>query len=351
MNYMKTVLNFIGFLLLFTLIFAVLQPILIHKDDSGISFRQFYNEPADSLDVLIVGSSNIRTSVLPAVLWEDAGIASYNLSSNGMNAPAQYYLLKDALRFQSPEVVIIEGAYLFKEVNFDTNSDEGRFRQTLDNMPWSRVKLESVMDIISNSDEQTFISYVFPLLRYHNRHSFDERDFDRSYKKQRNLNMGAWESVDTLVQEQSEVYPYYETGFISETYDDYLVRIIDLCKEQDIAVILLDTPTCNEQSLTLEQRITMQEFADEHRVTYINLNDSELFWHTGLNFSTDFYDIDHINISGGRKVSAYLAHYLSDTFCPVDRRNTSYDPHWDDVVDFHYSRYEELLDGIDNNGW
>lgn len=340
---MKKTLYVVSFILAFILIFAVLQPVFIHKDDSGVSIRQFYNEPEDSLDVLIVGKSNVRTSVLPPVLWEEAGITSYNLSSNGMNTSAQYYLFRDALRFQSPKVVIIESDYLFEEVQFDSDSDEERYRQTLDNMPWSRVKLESVLDIVSKSEMQTFISYVFPLLRYHSKRSFDAIDFDRSYKNIRNLNMGAWEADDTTVFEQTPVTPFYVTNTAPATYDEYLVKIIDLCKDLKAEIILLSTPNCNEERLSIERHTALQDFAEQHGVTFIDLNNPELF-HTsiGLNFANDFFDSDHVNIRGGRKVSRYLAHYLSETLNLQDYRNAPYDPHWDDVVDAHYERYELL---------
>ena len=53
----------------------------------------------------------------------------------------------------------------------------------------------------------------------------------------------------------------------------------------------------------------------------------------GIDWKQDSYDRgDHLNISGARKVTAYMEQYLSDNYDLPDRRNDDGWREWDDLA-------------------
>ena len=82
------------------------------KDTSGdyySSMEQMYNLPKEVIDVAFFGPSVVYCGINPAVLWEEAGIASFNAAISGQDREASYYFVKEFVKKQSPKVVFISG--------------------------------------------------------------------------------------------------------------------------------------------------------------------------------------------------------------------------------------------------
>ncbi len=68
----------------------------------------FRNLEEDSLDILVLGSSHAYVDINPAVLWSEYGIAAYDLCGSNQPMWNTYYYLKEALKTQTPKVVVLE---------------------------------------------------------------------------------------------------------------------------------------------------------------------------------------------------------------------------------------------------
>ena len=79
-----------------------------------LSYLNFYEMEEDTIDVLFMGSSLAATSYIPQELYDRYGITSYNLASEKQSPVISYYWLKEALRYQSPKVLILDCYYLFR---------------------------------------------------------------------------------------------------------------------------------------------------------------------------------------------------------------------------------------------
>jgi len=336
----------IVFIIIFSLVSHIYTPTSLDFFSSPISatFAQFYNEPRNSIDLIMLGASTAEATLLPAVLWDEAGIISYNLAISSGRPAVMYYWLKEALKYQSPSVVVFCGRQLFVKEDVDRN--EARFRQGLDNMRLSRNKIDAINDIVSKSKEQKFLDYLFPLLRYHSRQKLEKDDFNFKYLVERNISMGG----RTYIRHRETQLPddfwseKRETG--SSVNGEYLEKIIELCNANNIEVVMADNPTTVNNSWSIARHNAMQDFANAHGIKMIDFNMREYWEKTNLDESMDFADPNHVNLIGGTKVSRYFAHYLSETFNLPDGRAGEYDPHWDKVMEFyniHYSRFNEVL--------
>ena len=72
------------------------------------SYNQFYQMEEDSVDVLFLGSSVVVNAFSPQEIYDTYGIRSYNLASEEQSIFLSYYWLKEALRYQNPQVVVLD---------------------------------------------------------------------------------------------------------------------------------------------------------------------------------------------------------------------------------------------------
>lgn len=96
-----------------------------------------------------------------------------------MQAPSvSYGLLAESLEYQSPEVVVLVCDNLFQ--SYDYAQQEGDMRRAMDGMKFSRYKWDIIQEVTAADERQTTLSYLFPLLRYHERwKEFDPRSADQ----------------------------------------------------------------------------------------------------------------------------------------------------------------------------
>lgn len=88
-------------------IFIWVNGILVGK--SGMyRIVSFYEETEDSLDAVFIGSSHLYYSIYPFQLWEDYGIKSSVIGGDGVGIPLEYYCVKEAIREQHPDVIVVD---------------------------------------------------------------------------------------------------------------------------------------------------------------------------------------------------------------------------------------------------
>ena len=76
--------------------------------DTTRKVEGFYAEEENSLDFVFVGSSQMFTTVVPAVLWEEYGMTSYDFGANEQPMYLSYYYIKEALKYQNPKAIVLE---------------------------------------------------------------------------------------------------------------------------------------------------------------------------------------------------------------------------------------------------
>jgi len=288
----------------------------------------------------------------PAVLWDEAGIRAYNFASAQSPALVQYHWLKEALKTQSPSVVILHGVWLFLgDSNVDREDLEYRHRTGMDSMRFSLNKVEAMCSISSRSEKQQFIDYLFPVFRYNSRSTLTQDDLNFLPHKQRNVAMRSPSPGYRLTTPQSRPVTLDDESYNPKftIRGEYLQKMIDLCKANDIEVILAIAVDYRENGWSLNKHRAMQKYADEQGVTLMDFNYGEHWDAIGIDASTDFRNGNHLNISGGTKASIYMANYLVENYGLADYREGEVDVHWYDVMEEYYNmfrRYEDRLSSI-----
>ena len=298
--------------IMFLLVFAVLLwacsagiQIIVRNVSGSVSgrsrvFASVSAEKKNTIDVLVTGDSESYTSVSPMDLWDRAGIAAYDCGQPGQRIQETYYILKTAFRTQSPKLVLFETNTMFRDPGFLKN-----------------VQLSLTEPL----------AYHFPVIKYHNawKALFDGPGGPKkSYK--------GFEIRDKVVSYEGDEEYMKETkdkAQIPEVVRIYMEKIKRLCEKNGADLLLVSAPS--PKNYNYKKHNSLEEYARENELPYVDLNMK--FRDIGIDWKMDSYDRgDHLNISGARKVTAYMGQYLSDNYDLPDRRNDDGWREWDDLA-------------------
>ncbi|WP_276948423.1 SGNH/GDSL hydrolase family protein [Acetatifactor muris] len=316
----------------------LLQRLLMPKYASdvveGNLIAEYYEEEKNH-DVIFIGDCEVYENFSPKVLWEDYGINSYIRGSAQQLIWQSYYLLEDTLRYEKPKVVIFNVLAL----KYDEPQKEAYNRMSLEGMRWSVSKVKSIL--ASMTEEEHFLDYVFPILRYHSRWSeLDAEDVEYMFHRKPVSHNGYYMRVDVKPAEnvpEGRILADYQFG---ENACRYLDKMTELCRENDIQLVLVKAPSLYPYWYD-EWEEQVEVYAAEHDLLYINF--LELAEETGLDFSQDTYDGGlHLNLTGAEKITKYLGKVLAEECALPDRRGEAeLSEAWEEKISAYEQEIEE----------
>lgn len=321
----------------------VAQRLLVPKYQKGIvegsMIAEYYKDKSDH-EVLFVGDCEVYENFSTIELWEDYGITSYIRGSAQQLTWQSYYLLEDALRYETPKVVVFNVLAL----KYNEPQNEAYNRMSIDGMKWSMSKVNDIK--ASMTPDETFVEYLFPILRYHSRWSeLKNDDFEHIFSKDLVSHNGYYMRVDTKAQGDFPDPTPLADYTLGDKAMGYLQKMTDLCREKGIDLVLIKAPTEFPHWYD-EWDEQVRAFAEENDVAYINyipLQDE-----IGLDMTQDTYDAGlHLNTKGAEKMAKYFGQYLVDNYDLTDyRTDESYASIWQEKVDFYNEmkaqQYSEL---------
>ena len=292
------------------------QRLFMKKYQVGViegSFTEEYYKEKVPHDVLMFGDCDMYENFSPIKMYEDYGVSSYIRGSGEQYMWQSYYLLRDSLRIETPKVVVLS---IHNMQNEYPKRLEVYNRMTLDGMRWSKDKVDAIN--VSMTEEETFVSYVFPILRFHYRwNELTETDFRHVFSKDVASHNGYYMRCDVKGVKESWPTPGRTSYKFDETSMYYLDQIRQLCAEKGIELLLVRAPIEHGWHEQWDENI--RKYAAQYGLTYINLCDyaDEM----GIDMTQDTYDQGaHLNIYGAEKVSVFFGKYLIDNYDLTDYR-------------------------------
>lgn len=304
---------------------ALLVPKYMSEVREGALIQEYYNETTGH-DVIFIGDCEVYENISPVTLWEEYGITSYIRGSAQQLIWQSYYLLEETLKYETPKVVVFN----VLSMKYNEPQNEAYNRMTLDGMKWSSSKVESVK--ASMTDEESFASYVFPLLRFHSRWSeLTKDDFRYMFSKDTVSHNGylmqaGTKAVTTIP--KAAVLDDYSFG---ENAWKYLEKMTQLCSENGIQLVLMKAPTIYPVWYD-EWEKQIEEYADKNDLLYYNF--LETMDESGIDLTTDTYDAGlHLNVKGAEKLSKYFGEILvRECELPDNRTNAALSELWQGKV-------------------
>lgn len=307
-------------LIIFALLY-LLSSILVRPGHSAKLYQGWYAE--DSLyDVLLLGSSHMNGMIDPKVLFDNYGITSFNYGTGGQPIDVTYYLLKEALKTHPDAKVVALDVYYLGLTN--KYGEEGYIRNVLDNMKFSRNKLDAV---INCTPFEQRLYYLFPILKYKNRwSSLKETDFNinmRLNPATTGFEAGNNKYGKDIVSEQYS----NEIGDIPDKTEEYLYKFINLSKEKGFNLILINAPydySSNDDNNWYTNDAAMYnkvyEIAKVNNIPFINYSDENKMRQIDFDFKEDMNNVGHTNIYGANKISLDFAKFLNNNYKLEDYR-------------------------------
>jgi hypothetical protein len=278
---------------------------------------EYYGEATDH-DVLFIGDCEVFSNFSPVTLYNEYGITSFIRGSAQQLVWQSYYLLEDALLTETPKVVVFNVLAL----KYGEPQSEAYNRMTLDGMRWGGAKIRAIRASMTAGED--FMSYLFPLLRYHDRiDQLTAEDWSCWFTSGAPLSFKGY-----LL--RTEVRP--ATDLPTESYDpklpessmEWLAKMADLCEEKGIALVLVKSPSIYPRWYP-EWDETVAAFAAARGLRYDNMiaeNDA-----IGIDMQTDTCDMgQHLNVYGAEKLSRFYGAVLQKTYrLPDHRGEAAYD--------------------------
>lgn len=302
----KIVINTILFMLFVAGLVAILYRanfVLRHKEYAGVQDK-FAALEENSIDIVFVGSSHQFCSISPEILYDEFGMESFMLATSAQTVPMSYYAAMEAIELQNPDMIVFEVSYLAND--FRTVTDE-MSHCFFDGMPECEAKYLGIEDLI---EEENRINFYALLGTYHSRwKELTEKDFSMAQFTDR----GGVHYENVVYNPPIQVIPKTETEPIPIEMEKYLDKMVNLCRENDVELMLYAAPfnTLYEsdyetEMLNMRQRMFnyVGEYAKEHNLRYYNL-----FYEiaeSGLNDETDWMDRQHLNCNGQSKLTRYM---------------------------------------------
>lgn len=311
-RFIKIIIIILIFLVIFFLINKLFSPKYMTHLVEGSMIAEYYEEEKNH-EVIFIGDCEVYANFSPMVMYEKEGITSYARGTSQQLIWQSYGILKETLKYETPKVVVFN----VNSLRYSEPVSEAYNRLTLDKMKWSKEKAEIIN--ASMTKEETFISYVFPVLRYHSRFSeLTSEDFEYLFKEKKNTYNGFLINKDVKPTGSLPTKRPLANYQFSDICYEYLDKIKELCKNNNIKLVLIKAPSLYPYWYD-EYNEQMVKYAEENEVDFYNLK--EVAEDVGIDYQTDTYDGGlHLNLDGATKLSTYFSKILKEKYDLKDYR-------------------------------
>ena len=324
----------------------------------------FYKEPEDSLDIVLIGSSDIIYGFSPCLAYKEYGYTSYLFSCVENTVGLWKIQMDEAMRTQNPSCIVVEvnGAlYTDENVKRETN-----LRLFTNNMPKEAGfnELLSLYSDLYQPNER--ITFYLPYIKYHSNIPLRKRDFDQLANRldfnRRGESLFKGDSVNFKQPKKSDTVDLSsdDTALpLREEQEAFLRFTLENARQKGLPLLFIRAPhridRDNERNIErtlLANRVG--EIVNEYGYDLINYD--RLHGEIGIDDKVDFASREHLNYHGMQKFTRVLSEelisrgYLSEKAHPKsitdrwDRSVRLYDQWMKDALEAHEGQDRSKMD-------
>ena len=354
--WLRTV-KLLSLILALGLCFALLQEyIFCHADHNRERIKGFYLEAPRTLDIVYLGASEVYSDIAPGCAYARDGFTGYLFASQANTILNYKSQLETVLERHPTAMIVIElNGAMYDDEDL---SKEANLRNYADNIPLSLQKLNWIRQNVH--EDQT--EYLFPLLKYHSlwngasEDAASEAEFRGTILDDRlrgyNYLKGVlnWTVVYKSPEESlnaSLPLSADERLPLASTAEAALRDLLSYCRDEglDNVVFARFPHIVTERTYDRFARSnTVGDIVAEYGYDYLNFERD--IADTGLDETVDFYNLDHLNVYGQRKFTAYLTEYLINHYgLSKQEKNGDIHAEWSECADYYdaYYRYSDSL--------
>ena len=310
----KTIIKSITFILIFIMMLAVLSQIFVKKNNIKKEKTQenvakgIAAEPANTIDVLVVGDSEGYSSYIPLEAWNDYGFTSYVCATPRQILSHTMTFISEAVKEQDIKIVLLEANCLYRRTK----------------------PSKAIAEVAYN---------VLPIFEYHDRwKNLKLNDFtdDVNYTNIQE-SKGYYYSAKIKVKPNTKIIKKANPNpKVPKENNIYIKQIKKYCDSKGIKLIMYSAPY--KLAWNMNRHNGIAKIAKEIGVEYVDLNLEDSI---GIDWKKDTRDGgEHLNYTGASKATKYLSKYLYDTNLLPDHRQDSNYSDWNKL----YEKFKQKIE-------
>ena len=371
------VIRVVVFMAVFCGIMLLLCSIFEYKNGYMSQRYELYkNLEPDTVDVVVIGTSGIDRSIIPAKAFENYGITVYPFSFDGLPCWTVLDVIKEAYRFQNPKVIALDmRMFTIYDQTKNLNLSTVRSRRVIDTFDFFSInrfdviwRTQKFLNYANNNPFGFDISLFLSFVQYHDMWSEEGFNPIKQIGSPESKYLGYYltkRSIKTV-----PVEPPYRTDekeALTTIVEECLYEILDYCKAEGIELMFVNTPF-QMSDMESKRLNTLKDILDERGINYMCYTDEEWyningsiedriiknadgtytihyydlvldydewseaihFWEThSINPELHFYDESHLNYEGAVIFSRMFGIYLRDRYGLTDHSGDEKFADWD----------------------
>lgn len=305
MEIKKTALGIAVFFILLLLVDRVIgtwSEIMYYKSKYGIFHRQLYCLTESKDELMILGSSRAAHHYVPQVFVDSLGMSCYNAGSDGMCIYYHYGILASRIqRGCPPKMVILE------VINTDIEISQGAtftLDAALDRYAPHYGEFNEIDSLFAIKGWKENVKLLSKTYKYNSKLvqtikcNYIPWPEDRGYEALNGVmkEMEGKAPIDVLS-------PSSQKLNIEESKVEYLNKFINICRENNILLVMSYSPYYGQKIPKAIKLIT--SLAEQNGVLFFNYGDDMRFQKTDY-----FQDASHLNDTGAKEYSKAFVHAI-----------------------------------------
>lgn len=284
--------------------------------NNSIRLRGFELEDPHSLDVVVLGASEVYSDFSAVEFYKQTGVTSYPYAYAANPVTFWKYELREILKNQKPKVLLVEtNGVVYGE---DMLYKEASVRYLADNMECMPEKMELVSEY--GTDDK--LSYYFPIIKFHG--EWQARDRMSNALTLAKMDLRGYSllkgSFSHTAHKKADAkhldYDPEKKRELDPDAEKYLREFLADCQNSGIEHILFvrfPHQITGEKSVRAFERCNRAaEIIREYGFDYVDLD--AFCKDAGIQKPEDFHNSDHLMMTGQKKFTDFLAKYLTDRF-------------------------------------
>ncbi len=311
-------------------------------------------EEENSLDVLLIGASEVYTAFSSPYAYELEGFTSYPYAVASCPVTLWKTMLEDALTRQTPQLIVVEisGVTYYSHSNLHNNT---AMHYVLDGMPLTLNKIRTV-NRLCGEDTDGRSTFFLPIIKYHsvwqNAEDLETNYLDKTLQHRRGYALLRGVSstpaappppdgVRDLSGDRSE-------NELAEEAEQYLTEFLQYCRDKGLNVLFTSFP---HQAGVSDDNAVYDNYKRKNRAESIIrdygfpfLNLERTADQLGIDPEHDYYNVNHLNLYGQKKVTEFFSKYLVEEFGVTPRlQNQAVEEGWKASAEYYklYCDYVE----------
>lgn len=276
-----------------------------------LRWNEFYSLEKKSIDIAFIGSSLCYRGFNPELIDSVTHKKSFNLGSSIQSITTTYFVLSELLKYQKPKTIYLD----LTPRAFNLQGQLESVRYNYEFMHSGESKTELYFDGLNFSEK---IKFLFPT--YYKRDQLNSilkyafKPIDTSKIKDYYYKKGFVKSTKRMSQKELEnkAQDLQKFNWVeSERTDSHLLyfqKIIDLCKKNEIELVLTSAPwpkAFYSKLNLLKFELLIQKISKANTINYLNFNKIDLPLVDTLHFKDH-----HLNHYGSRVFSHKIAEII-----------------------------------------